>query len=147
MKKGKKHLLGLRLIGGLVTGILAEISPFSYNQIGHLEILWIGWSPFFFIAAATLLQHGRKRDFLMMLALAENFSIPLRISRSPLWENLGSEHRWLATQPRQVVIELPIPSEQKYLETRVGYMYRSIFHWQPKINGYGDYTRVVRIFR
>jgi len=59
--------MGIGFASSLVAGTLAEISPFSYSQIGHLEILWIGWIPLFFIAAHNLVQGGAKQDYFLAM--------------------------------------------------------------------------------
>jgi hypothetical protein len=51
--------------------------------------------------------------------------------------------RWLARQPRSVVVEFPLPRADALHSIQDGmYMYASIFHWQPLLNGYsGFYPR------
>jgi len=51
--------------------------------------------------------------------------------------------RWLAQQPRSVVVEFPLPKADALHSIHDGlYMYASIFHWQPLLNGYsGFYPR------
>ena len=51
--------------------------------------------------------------------------------------------RWLAQQPRSVVVEFPLPKADELHTIHDGmYMYGSIFHWQPLLNGYsGFYPR------
>jgi hypothetical protein len=51
--------------------------------------------------------------------------------------------RWLAQQPRSVVVEFPLPRADALHTIQDGiYMYVSIFHWQPLLNGYsGFYPR------
>ncbi len=49
-------------------------------------------------------------------------------------------YQWLAAQPRSVVVEFPIPRADRLYEIHEGlYMYRSIEHWQPILNGYSGY--------
>ncbi|MCC7126189.1 MAG: hypothetical protein IT178_15180 [Acidobacteria bacterium] len=48
--------------------------------------------------------------------------------------------RWLAQQPRSVVVELPLPRADALHTIFDGlYMYSSIFHWQPMLNGYSGF--------
>ena len=51
--------------------------------------------------------------------------------------------RWLAQQPRSVVVEFPLPKADELHTIHDGmFMYASIFHWQPLLNGYsGFYPR------
>jgi len=51
--------------------------------------------------------------------------------------------RWLAQQTRSVVVEFPLPRADALHSIQDGmYMYASIFHWQPLLNGYsGFYPR------
>lgn len=50
---------------------------------------------------------------------------------------------WLKQQPRSVVVEYPLPRADALHTIQDGlYMYASIFHWQPLLNGYsGFYPR------
>jgi hypothetical protein len=49
-------------------------------------------------------------------------------------------YRWLATQPRSVVIELPVTTSDKLNLVPDGiYMFRSTSHWQPILNGYSGF--------
>jgi hypothetical protein len=65
----------------------------------------------------------------------------------PEWLALSSRPsataRWLARQPRQVVVEFPLPRADSLHTIYDGlYMYASTFHWQPILNGYsGFYPR------
>jgi hypothetical protein len=48
--------------------------------------------------------------------------------------------RWLAQQPRSVVVEFPLPKADELHTIHDGlYMYGSIFHWQPLLNGYSGF--------
>jgi len=48
--------------------------------------------------------------------------------------------RWLAAQPRSVVIELPLTTSDRLDLVPDGvYMFRSIEHWQPLLNGYSGF--------
>jgi hypothetical protein len=48
--------------------------------------------------------------------------------------------QWLAQQPRSVVLELPLPRADALHTIQDGlYMYASIFHWQPLLNGYSGF--------
>jgi hypothetical protein len=69
------------------------------------------------------------------------------LTLTPTWLVLPSRPpsvaRWLAQQPRSVVVEFPLPKADELYSIHDGmYMYASIFHWQPLLNGYsGFYPR------
>ena len=49
-------------------------------------------------------------------------------------------YRWLATQPRSVVLELPVSTADRLDIVPDGlYMLRSATHWQPILNGYSGF--------
>lgn len=49
-------------------------------------------------------------------------------------------YRWLADQPRSVVLELPISTADRLDIVPDGlYMFRSTTHWQPIVNGYSGF--------
>lgn len=71
------------------------------------------------------------------LILLESFSIPLPLIRVP---PPAPVYHWLATQPgKAVILELPMPvaNGERWRET--SYVYSSIFHWKPLVNGYSGY--------
>jgi hypothetical protein len=61
--------------------------------------------------------------------------------------------RWLARQPRQVIVELPLPVSDRLAEIHDGlFMYASTFHWQPMLNGYSgfypkSYIELIEVMR
>lgn len=66
-----------------------------------------------------------------------------------------SVYRWLARQPRSVVVEFPIPTADRLdLVHESLYMFRSSEHWNPILNGYSGFfppsfielTEVVKTF-
>jgi hypothetical protein len=69
------------------------------------------------------------------------------LTLTPTWLVLPSRPpalaRWLSQQPRSVVVEFPLPKADELHSIHDGmYMYASIFHWQPLLNGYsGFYPR------
>ena len=69
------------------------------------------------------------------------------LTQLPPWLVLPSQPpavaRWLSQQPRSVVVEFPLPRADELHTIHDGmYMYASIFHWQPLLNGYsGFYPR------
>ena len=71
------------------------------------------------------------------LILLESFSVPLPLASVP---PPAPVYHWLAAQPgKPVVLELPMPvvAGERWKET--AYLYYSIFHWKPLVNGYSGY--------
>jgi len=51
-------------------------------------------------------------------------------------------YAWMATQPKEVTLELPAPGPQNLPMHDPFYMYAATWHWQPLVNGYsGHYGR------
>ena len=49
-------------------------------------------------------------------------------------------YRWLATQPRVVVVEVPFAQAARLDSIYDGlYMFNSTYHWQPMVNGYSGF--------
>jgi len=49
-------------------------------------------------------------------------------------------YRWLAIQPRSVVVEVPIARADQLHSISDGlYMFNSTWHWQPILNGYSGF--------
>ena len=49
-------------------------------------------------------------------------------------------YRWLATQPRSVVVEVPFARADRLHAIADGlYMFNSTYHWQPIVNGYSGF--------
>lgn len=57
----------LGVTASLASGALAEFSSFSFSQIGHLELLWFGWIPLFFLAAFVFLKRGSRASLFIAL--------------------------------------------------------------------------------
>jgi hypothetical protein len=65
-------------------------------------------------------------------------------TRIDSWLTLPEEppavYRWLAQQPRSVVVEFPISTADRLDAILDGlYMFRSTYHWQPILNGYSGF--------
>ena len=55
-------------------------------------------------------------------------------------ERPAEVYRWLATQPRSVVVEVPIARADQLHSISDGlYMFNSTWHWQPIVNGYSGF--------
>ena len=101
---------------------LSILAGFGANHLGMI-FKPVTRKPFFLIAGG--------------LILLESFSVPLPLAAVP---PPAPVYHWLAAQPgKPVVLELPMPvrNEERWKET--AYLYYSIFHWKPLINGYSGY--------
>jgi hypothetical protein len=67
----------------------------------------------------------------------EYWVAPLRLQ--PLPNAAPPLYAWLATQPRGVVAEFPMPTPDTLPGVEPRYAYMSTFHWMPTINGYSGY--------
>jgi len=75
----------------------------------------------------------------IVAACVEMAGVPLVLQSAPL-ATLHT-YRWLAEQPRGVVLEWPLPSASDLGDTETPrFMFHSTQHWQPMVNGYsGNY--------
>ncbi|HEX6973837.1 MAG TPA: hypothetical protein VF147_05510 [Vicinamibacterales bacterium] len=72
-----------------------------------------------------------------LLLLVEYWVVPI-----PLLAYVNTPpplYRWLAQQPRGVVLELPIPQPDSLPGDDARYGYMSTFHWMPLANGYSGF--------
>lgn len=84
---------------------------------------------------------------LSVAVLAESWTFPLDLDA--IGRRTPEVYRWLATQPRTAVLELPVEEG-----TDFSYMYFSTLHWQPIVNGqsgffppwYADVGRMAQAF-
>lgn len=79
---------------------------------------------------------------LIVLALEFN-SAPVPLAPVMVPSDVPPEYRWLAKQPVEFpLLELPITLRGNFpdLLQETGYMYASIFHWHPLVNGYSGYS-------
>ena len=73
------------------------------------------------------------------LILVEYANGPLAVDRLPA--RPSPVYQWLATQPKLVTLELPVPEPHALPLHDPFYMYASTWHWQPLVNGYsGHYS-------
>jgi hypothetical protein len=68
----------------------------------------------------------------------EYWSAPLPAVAHPM--RAPAIYQWLATQPRTVAIEMPLPESDALWLHETTYQYFSIYHWQPLLNGYSGYA-------
>jgi len=69
--------------------------------------------------------------------LVEYWVAPLRLVPFP--NTPPPLYAWLATQPRGVVAEFPMPMPDTLPGHEPRYAYMSTFHWMPLLNGYSGY--------
>ena len=72
-----------------------------------------------------------------MVLLVEYWVAPLRLVPFP--NSPPPLYAWLATQPRGVVAEFPMPLPDTLPGHEPRYAYMSTFHWMPLLNGYSGY--------
>ncbi len=74
--------------------------------------------------------------------------IPMSIAPVMPPAHVAPEYRWLAAQSAgSVVVELPItgPATSPDPIEQAGYVYASLYHWQPLINGYTGYRPAIAV--
>ena len=91
------------------------------------------------------LMRGRSKPFtsIATLAVAALLLVEFR-TRLDEWltvpERPAEVYRWLATQPRSVVAEVPLARADSLHSIHDGlYMFNSTWHWQPIVNGYSGF--------
>jgi hypothetical protein len=73
------------------------------------------------------------------LVVIEYANLPLQVQRLPA--KAPPVYTWLATQPKLVTLEMPVPEPEALPLHDSFYMYASTWHWQPLVNGYsGHYS-------
>jgi hypothetical protein len=117
---------GLRVPGRMFVMVSAALSVLAAMGLSRVA-RWPRWGP---PAAVALL----------VFSAVEALSIPLPLE--PIPKPMPKVALWLAQQPRSPIAEWPWPRADALGFTRAPvYMYRSIRHWQPLVNGYsGNYT-------
>jgi hypothetical protein len=77
--------------------------------------------------------------------LLEYWVAPLHLTR--FHNRAPFLYSWLASQPRGVVAEFPMPPPGRLPGYESRYIYMSTFHWMPLINGYSGYYPPVYLHR
>lgn len=99
------------------------------------------------LAAVGLARLARRRPQLtpaLVIAAAglivvEYAGRPMQLMTMP--DHVPPVYAWLADQPREVTLELPVPEPTGLPFHDPFYMYAATWHWQPLVNGYsGHYT-------
>jgi hypothetical protein len=145
------YLLGLVLAYEMSLGLSGYSFRFLVDRFevfqGFRAIARLGIFVVFFLAilaawgyAAIASLRGMPRRALLCLTVAilvvEYRVRPLYLVPYP--NHAPPLHAWLATQPRGVVAELPMPDEVPGSDPRTAYL--STFHWQPIVNGYSGFV-------
>lgn len=80
---------------------------------------------------------------ILLVLIGLEFSVvPVDLAAVMAPPGIAPEYRWLAAQrPGSVTLELPIsgPVWRPDPFEQAGYVYASVYHWQPLINGYSGY--------
>jgi hypothetical protein len=88
----------------------------------------------------SALLPARRRSLaaagLTLLAAAEVSAAPWPLRQVP---PVSAAHEMLAMLPRGPVVEFHFPYRPAGLHEHARYMFRSMWHWQPLVNGYSDY--------
>lgn len=107
----------------LVFLAIATLVAFGWRRLMHRRPRRVATAATVLIAAALLIEYANRMD---------------------AWLTLPPQppevYRWLAKQPRSVVIEVPFARADQLHSIADGvYMYNSTFHWQPIVNGYSGF--------
>lgn len=151
-KREKRHDVTLWMVVGLL-GILLSMGP-SLGLFSTLYKVLPGYQGLrvpsragilFLLAVAMLAGLGhsyiRNRLFgtlLLVLAAAECYGGPLYWSMEapvlpPIYQSLAR------TDEPGALVELPLPPPESFYQN-ARYVYRSIFHWKPIVNGYSGFV-------
>ncbi len=94
------------------------------------------------LAALSRKLHARTRGLVIAVLLAgsvaEYWSAPVHTREVPLAPS--NVYRWLASQPRAVVLELPTPQPGRLWYVETVYQYMSTYHWHWLVNGYSGHV-------
>ena len=107
-----------------------------------LAFFWCG-----LLVAFGLRRLGRRSRILIPLGigllLLDNLAIPRPAVEVPVGNAIPSVYQWLAKQPNEPIVELPI-APSRYNETTyptlAGYEYFATYHHHPSVVGYSSFT-------
>jgi hypothetical protein len=87
------------------------------------------------------LRKNIAKAVVVLLILLEYASFPVPLQSVPVGKEIPEVYPWLARQPDDIVlIELPLPEEEKYVGFTEGLrVYHSAYHWKKMVNGYSGY--------
>jgi hypothetical protein len=147
------HLLGLVAAFEMSLGLYGYSFSFLYYHVPVFDSLRAparaGIFVVFFLAilaarGQTALSAALPRQVRPVLGVViwavlmlEYWSVPLHLV--PVPNAPPPLYAWLATQPRGVVAEFPMPNPEALPGIEPRYAYMSTFHWFPTLNGYSGY--------
>ena len=148
------YLLLMTLAFEMSLGLSGYSFALLYDHVpifsGLRAIARLGLFVLFFIAAlaafgmaaleSSLPRAGRIAAAIVIwsVLLLEYWVAPIHLTTYP--NTAPPLYAWLATQPRGVVAEFPMPSESELPYAEPVYTYMSAFHWKPIVNGYSGYV-------
>jgi len=121
---------------------LAELFPFmsflrAPARFGILVVFALAVLAGYGLAAfAPRRRRALTIGVLTLVTAAEVSAAPWPLRPVP---PVSDAHRMLAALPRGPVVEFHFPYRPAGLHEHAKYMFRSMWHWQPLVNGYSDY--------
>ena len=118
---------------------IAEVVPFMSFLRAPAR-----WGAVVLLAVSVLagigiqLMVGRRRWLVAVLLLVVAVEVKAVWPLLPVPE-VPEAYRRLATLPRGPVVEFHFPYRESDLHNHAKFMYWSMWHWQPLVNGYSDY--------
>jgi hypothetical protein len=147
------HLLGLVVAFEMSLGLYGYSFSFLFHYVPVFDSLRaparLGIFVAFFLGllaaaghkavAATLPARARPALLTAIAAglLLEYWVAPIRLVALP--NDPPPLYAWLASQPRGLVAEFPMPTPETLPGVEPRYAYMSTFHWMPTLNGYSGY--------
>ena len=149
------YLLGLVAAFEMSLGFYGYTFSFLYHHVPVFDGLRaparLGIFVVFFLAVLAARGYhaleaalGARRAFQRILLVATSSVLLLEYWVAPLqlvpYPNVPPPlYSWLASQPRGVLAEFPLPVPQSLPGQDARYTYYSTFHWMPLVNGYSGY--------
>ena len=107
----------------LVFLAIAALAAYGYKHLGQGRPRLVNAIGGLVLVAALLVEYRTELESWMVLPAQ-----PPQV------------YRWLATQPRSVVVEIPFAEPDRLFAISDGlYMFYSTYHWQPIVNGYSGF--------
>ena len=63
-----------------------------------------------------------------------------KLELQPVWLHPPSIYSAIAADPNAVIAEFPFETKYPWVTSNVQYMYFSLWHWRPLLNGYSGFT-------
>ena len=147
------YLLAMVAAFEMSLGFYGYTFPILYHHVPGFDALRaparLGIFVVFFLAVLAAYGHAALESALPVRArwallvtissvlLLEYWVAPLRLT--PVPSEPPPLYAWLATQPRGLVTEFPMPTADTLPGNEPRYAYMSTFHWMPMSNGYSGY--------